>query len=98
EIRIIKDRTKEPLSQEVLHEHFVNRSLAEVGIERATADLGKTGIGRLKLWILLVTVVDNTEQVVCQSRDTFFKLYNSRLKTFDVWLGMGKKAGEQVLN
>ena len=36
EILTVEDRPNQPLGQQVLHQHFINRSLTQVGVQRLT--------------------------------------------------------------
>ena len=93
---VVKNLADQPLGQQVLNQHLVNRSRTEVGIQRCATQVVEAIEGVLKLAVIGMSLRDFGGQRQGELRHAFLKLSDGLLKTLDIGLGVGIKRIEQI--
>ncbi|PLS67422.1 MAG: hypothetical protein CV045_13705, partial [Cyanobacteria bacterium M5B4] len=96
EVRAFEDGAKEPLGEDVLHQHLLNRILAEVGIDGRAA-LGEKGLeGSLECTAGVgALLLDELFQPARQLRYALLERGHGLLEALDLRVGVGKKGLKQ---
>ena len=98
EIGVVEDRAEEAFGEQVLHEHFVDGLVVQVGVERLAANAGEAVKSGDETLILAVFFFDDVEQVAREFGDTRFELQHCCLEAFDVRLGVSEELLQCILH
>ncbi len=87
-VGIVEDGAEEAFGEQVLHEHFIDRCAAHVGIKRGATEFQETGEGGDKGFVVGMFLLDALHKALRQVGDAFFEVGHGMFKGGDVGGGI----------
>ena len=95
-ILAVEDRPNQPLGQKMLHQHFINRSLTQVGVQRVSTQGKETRKCLLKCCVGSVSGLNDMHQAARQVGHALLEIVHRAAEVLMGRFGVGEKGNEQV--